>query len=343
MNERADALHRRAIVVNGLGGGKVAVPRGPDDEFRLPELMAAGGVDAVNLTISFRGGLEETLLGLDRLVSAVGDAAGRIRFAQTAADIRQAHEDAVPAIVPGLQNSDALEGKLEYLRVLHRLGIRIVQLTYQRRNLVADGCGEPGDGGLSVFGRQVVDEMNRLGMLVDLSHTGVRSTLEAIEASRAPCAVTHACAYARNPRPRNKTDEEIRALAARGGVFGVNAVARLLSPEGGVRGATIDDFVDHVDHVAALVGVDHVGVGLDISEGMTQQDFEARRRGFLAEFPELGGEFPFEHYYVTGLDSMARLPVVTDALVRRGYDDESVLKILGGNFLRLFEAAWRPC
>ena len=336
---RVRALHEQAVIVNGLGGGKVCMPSSRTSEFRLPEIMREGGVAAVNLTVSYKDGFADTMRNLSYLLQAM-DGRDDIRVARTADDIRAAKAEGGSAVVLGFQNSDPIEGKLEYLDILHRLGLRIVQLTYQRRNLVADGCGESADAGLSVFGRELVGELNRLGILIDLSHTGVRSTLETIELSRVPVSFTHACVYAKNPMRRNKTDGEIRALAARGGVMGINAVARLMSPEALQRGSTMADFVDQVDYVVDLVGIDHVGIGLDISEGMTPEDFEQRKVTFLAQFPELGGEFAYEHYYTTGLDSMAKAELITDGLVARGYSDEDVLKILGGNFMRLFDQVW---
>jgi membrane dipeptidase len=316
------------------------MPTRPDAEFRLPEIMREGGVTAVNLTVAYRDGFAPAAQHLSYLLQAVDRRADEIRITRTVHDIRAAKADGVPAIILGFQNSEPIEGRFEYLDLFHRLGLRIVQLTYQRRNLAADGCGEPANAGLSVFGRELVAELNRLGILIDLSHTGVRSTLEAIELSAVPVSFTHACVYAKNPMRRNKTDEEIRALAGRGGVMGINGVARLMSPEALERGATLDELVDQVDYVVELVGVDHVGIGLDISEGMTPEDFEQRKVTFLAQFPELGGDFAYEHYYATGLDSMAKMSVLTEALVARDYSDEDVLKILGGNFLRLLEQVW---
>jgi len=335
LGAHAADLHRRALVVNALAGGKVAAPESREAPFLLPEIMRAGGVTAVNLTVSFRDGFAESVRKLSLLLQAI-DRSDGIAVARTVDDLRDAKRRGEAAVLLGFQNSDPLEGSLEKLDLFHRLGVRIVQLTYQRRNLAADGCGEPANGGLSVFGRELVGELNRLGILIDLSHTGVRSTLDTIELSRAPVSFTHANAYAKNPVARNKTDAEIRALAAAGGVMGINGIARLMSPHGKERGATLAEFVDQIDYVVDLVGIDHVGIGLDISEGMTREDFEERKTSFLGKFPELGGgEFPFEFYYTTGLDSMAKTGLITDALVERGYSDEDVLKILGENFLRL--------
>jgi membrane dipeptidase len=340
---RARELHARALVVNGLAGAQV-MPRSGEIAFDIPPAMRAGGVTAVNFTVSYddRDDFGVTSAELAHVLRAIDETDGT-RLALTVDDIRAAKEAGEAAIVLGFQNATGIEDKLEYLEIFHRLGLRVLQLTYQRRNLLADGCGEAADGGLSTFGRQVLAELNRLGILVDLSHTGERSTLEAIELSAAPVSVTHACLHRFNPIPRNKTDEVVRALAAGGGVFGMNSIARFVSPRGREEGATIEQFADQIDHLVELVGVDHVGIGLDVNEGLTPELFEARRRGFLKQYSEIaGGDFPYEHYYVFGLTSMANTILITETLVDRGYSDEDVLKILGGNFLRLFEQAWRP-
>jgi len=320
------------------------MPRSGQVEFEVPALMRAGGVTAVNLTVSYLDSDDfgTTAAEVAHVLRAIDETPGA-RLGLTVADIAAAKEEGEAAIVLGFQNATAIEDDLQYLEVFHRLGVRIMQLTYQRRNLLADGCGEAANGGLSTFGRQAVAEMNRLGMLIDLSHTGERSTLETIELSAAPVAITHACMQAFNPTSRNKTDEEVKALSARGGVFGMNSIARFVSPEGREKGATIEQFVEQIDYLVQLVGVDHVGIGLDINEGLTPELFEERRRGFLTQYSELaGGDFPYEHYYVFGLTSMTNAVLITETLVDRGYSDEDVLKMLGGNFLRLFDQAWRP-
>ncbi len=344
LDAHAEEVHRRALVFNALVGSG-AVPATPDADFTLPPIMHAGGVTGVNLTVALRGGFAETARRMvrtsgviDRLAAGGED----VRVARTTADLREAKASGGSAIVFGFQNGGPIEDEVEHLTAFYELGLRILQLTYQRRNLIADGCGEPADAGLSTFGRAVVAEANRLGVLIDLSHVNARATRETIEESAHPVSFTHVNLTAYHPVPRNKSDEEIRALAARGGVVGINAVARLLSPRGRERGATIDEFLDQVDHVAELVGPEHVGLGLDINEGMTEEQFMARRQGFLREFPELrfGGDFAFEHYYVTGLDSMAHLRRITAGLLARGWSDDDVVGVLGGNFMRLLDVVW---
>ena len=339
----AREVHARAIVVNGLAGGKDAVPAVLGDDSSLPELMRTGGVTAANVTVAVSDGFTVTVAKLARLLDAVERSEGRIRVARTRADIERAKRDDAVALVLGLQDSEPLEGSAEHLDVLVRLGLRVLQLTYQRRNRAADGCGEPADGGLSVYGRSLITQLNERGVLLDLSHAGARSAREAIDHSGTPVVISHTAAHALNPHPRNVTDDLIRALADRGGVVGIAAVARLVSREGTERGARMDELVDHVEHVSNLVGIDHVGLGLDVSEGMTPADFEVRRRTFLARFPELGGgDFSFEHYYVEGLASMAQLPRVTEALLERGFSEVDVAKVLGGNLLRVFGEVWGP-
>jgi membrane dipeptidase len=337
---RAAELHARATVVNGLVGS-MSAPKTATAEFTLPEVMRVGGVTAANLTVTLSDGFATTCTTIAHLLNAIESQDG-VRLVRTVDDIVAAKAEGGTGIIIGFQNSDSFEGNLALVDVLARLGLRICQLTYQRRNLAADGAGEPADAGLSLYGRELVAALNRTGVLIDLSHTGSRSTLEAIELSEGPVAVTHACLQAFNPVPRNKTDAEIEALAARGGVFGMNAIARLLSPTGGQKGATIGQFVDQIDYLVQLVGVDHVGLGLDISEGLTPELFEQRRKGFLTDFPELrmGGDFPYEHYYVFGLTSTTNMRLVTEELVARNYGDDDVLKILGGNFVRLFGQVW---
>lgn len=339
--ERARVVHDRAVIVNALGN-LLRMPSRGNLGFPLPSIMREGGVTAVSLTVAVTEDYATTSNTLGSLLEAIDVSVPGARVARTAEDIRLSKRDGSAAIILNFQGSEPIDGSLEKLQLFHRLGLRVLQLTYQRRNLAGDGCGEPADAGLSIFGRELVQECNRLGILIDLSHVGYRSTMEAIELSDDPVAFTHVNVHALNPIPRNKTDEQIRAVAERGGVIGINGIARLLSPRGGERGATIEEYLDQVDHVVQLVGIDHVGLGFDVNEDMTADDFEERRKGFLTQFPELraGGDFPFEHYYVNGLTMRNVLPL-TSGLVDRGYSDEDIEKVLGGNFLRLYEMVWQ--
>jgi membrane dipeptidase len=337
----ATEVHRRATVVNALVGS-TAVPSSFDAPFDLPEPILAGGVTAASLTVSLSGGFAENVRTIAYIRAAV-ERHPQATLATSVEEIHAAKRDGLAAILLNFQNGTPIEDDLDHVGVFHQLGIRVFQLTYQRRNLIADGCGEPGDAGLSLFGRKVVAELNRVGMTIDLSHVGHRATMETIELSERPVSFTHVNMHAFNPIPRNKTDEQIKAVAERGGVIGINAIARLITADGPKHGATLDQYLDQVDHVVELTGgTDHVGIGLDINEGMTAESFAERRRGFLAQYPEIGGDFPFEHYYVSELFSMASMPRITEGLLRRGYAEADVEQVLGGNFLRLFADTWTP-
>ncbi len=332
----AATTHENTMVINGLA-----------QSGNLPlayDAMIDGGVTATNLTVAanedFRDGVREVECALRTMEEH--PRRDRLALITSTDEIREAKATGKSGVIIGFQNADPIEDDLAFLRVFYRLGLRILQLTYQRRNLLGDGCGEEANGGLGTYGKQVIAECNRLGVLLDLSHVGHRSTMEAISVSERPVAVTHANLFSVNPIPRNKKDEIIEALAEREGVFGFTSVSRLLSAAGNQEGASLDQYLDQIDHVVSLVGIDYVGVGLDISEGMTQEQFVQRRATFLTKFPELkmGGDFPLEHYFARGLSSAAMIGNITRGLIERGYDDKSVSKIMGGNFLRVFEAAW---
>jgi membrane dipeptidase len=235
------------------------------------------------------------------------------------------------AVVYALQHTRPFDEDLGLVRAFYEMGIRVVQLTYNTRCAVGDGCLEPGDAGLSAFGRTIVAELNRLGIVVDLSHAGRRTALDAIEASTRPVVISHANAHALVPNPRNVPDDVIRALAAAGGVIGIDAYLPHLSADLD-RAPSIDDMITHVDHVVQLVGPRHVGFGLDLGEGRTLGQY------LSYNFP--AGSYPSweqrQKNKTRGLERIEQFVNLTRGLVARGYGDDDVTAILGGNFLRVF-------
>lgn len=331
----AIGLHRRAVVVDG------AMTSPPTAE--QAERMRRGGVTAANYTRVFYN-LRDGLTEIVRIRQQVEGQAETYCIATSAEEIAAAQASGKIAYILGLQNASPIEDRLEYVRVFHALGVRIIQLTYNERNLIGDGCVEPADAGLSRFGRQVVREMNRIGMLIDLSHCGYRTTREAIDHSEKPVAITHANPLRVSPNPRNKPDDILRALAERGGVVGVCTWSPFChrNKEGRPR---LNDLLDIIDYTVDLVGIDCVGVGTDHGEGARPpEEWEKLwgRRG--GRYPEvtggLGEWFGFETRYVEGFSSAAHWPNLTAGLVNRGYSEGDILKILGGNFLRLFRQVW---
>jgi membrane dipeptidase len=251
--QRVLELHRKAVVINALDSTISMKGLGYSDQSFLK--LREGGVTAVNFTLlhpwlAIRQ-IFERIYGFYELFKRSCDKA---LLATSVEDIRRAKENGKMAVTFGLQNASQIEDGLNLLAIFHRLGIKIIQLTYQRRNLIGDGCGERTDCGLSRFGIQVVEEMNKLGILIDLSHVGYTTTIEAIEISKEPVVFSHSNVRSLCDHVRNKSDEQIRALAEKGGVIDIASQAHFLKPYGPIAGATIEDYLDHIDYVVKLAG-----------------------------------------------------------------------------------------
>ncbi|HTO87255.1 MAG TPA: membrane dipeptidase [Thermoanaerobaculia bacterium] len=341
------AGYDRSVVIDALSGlGITSRPR--DAALTAAELSEAkaSGVTAVNLTVSavgvLQGAFPQTVdqIGFwDREVNKHPDALVKVR---SAADIRAAKSSGRFGLIYGFQDTLMLGDELGRLDTFYELGVRIIQLTYNGRNLVGDGCLEPGNAGLSRFGKRLVERMNEIGVLVDLSHCGRRTTTEGIEVSKKPVAITHAGCAAVADLPRNKTDEQLRLLADKGGVFGV-----YLMPFLRTKGQPMaEDVIRHIDHAVNLCGEDHVGIGTDgsVSPVALTPEYIAQFKEEIAQRRKLGISAPGEsedvYTFVPDLNSARRLDTLAAMLIGRGYSPERVAKILGGNFARLFAEAW---
>lgn len=259
----------------------------------------------------------------------------RLIHVRRADDIVQAKREGKLAVMLGFQNGTHLNRDLRNVDFFYNLGIRQIQLTYNELNALGAGCTERVDAGLSDFGVEVVHRMNDLGMLVDLSHCGVQTTLDGIELSKKPVIISHSNARALNDNMRLKTDEQIRKLAAKGGVMGITTVNFFVSNK---PRSTLDDFIAHIEHVARLVGVDHVGIGSDSSIGGWRQSFPTEKA-----FWDFHGQFRFKPGadvrwppFIEELDVPEKFHVIRRRLLQRGFSTADVAKILGGNFLRIY-------
>lgn len=259
------------------------------------------------------------IAGWDRLLQSRSDHFVRIG---AAGDFKTAQETGKIGILIGFQNSDHFRTVAD-VRSFHTLGQRVSQLTYNARNRVGTGCREARDKGLSSYGAEIVAAMNRVGMAIDVSHCSERTCLDAFAASKKPVLITHSNCRAIADNPRCKSDAVIRAMAARGGVMGITAIAAFVSPR---RTATIEDVLDHFDRVVHLAGIEHVGLGSDV-------DLEALD-------PRTGRVDP--RYAVRGLPPAGRVFDLTEGLIRRGYSDKAIELILGGNFQRVLTEIWQP-
>jgi len=327
VTERARELHQRSIIIDGLevSNWKAGVFGN----------MHRGGLTAVNATVAIIEGFLKTMENIAWWRRALEEESGLITQVTTTAGIRAAKEEGRTGIIFGFQNLSPIEDDLDRLSIFHGLGVRVIQLTYMEANYAGQGCLERIDAGLTNFGLEAVEEMNRLGILIDLSHVGPKTTLEAIEASKKPVAFTHANPKSLCDHPRNKPDEALKAVAAKGGVVGATIFPPFL-PSG--NASTIEDFVDVVGHLAGMIGIDHVGVGTDFTEGQPMEWFDWILTGKSKKGPALALNHPLVN--PEGIRSPADFPNLTDAFLRRGFKEEEVQKIMGLNFLRLFEEVW---
>lgn len=241
--------------------------------------------------------------------------------------------------VPLTEDWNTPQDELKYVRIFHQLGIRMMHVTYQRRNMLGDGCGEPANGGLSDFGRQAIAEMNRVGVIVDVAHSGWQTSLEAARASQKPMAASHTMAAALNPHIRSKPDDVLKAIAEKNGYVGVCCIAEFLGAKGDIAA-----FLDHIDYLVKLIGVDHVAIGTDIAY-TSRNDAEQRKK--LPKNPrksrlKWASLWPKNDFVPAphARDSLmwTNWPLFTVGLVQRGYKDDDIKKILGENVMRVSRA-----
>lgn len=278
-----------------------------------------------------------------------------VRFATTAGDIEAARTDGTMAVMYSLEHPTPLErGCSDYTPVLkyhlvlteqlYDLGLRAIQFAYNRRTTFGDGCTERTDAGLSWYGVDLVEKMDELGMLLQLSHTGERTTLDTIELSKNPVCISHSGCKAVYDHPRSKSDEVIRAMAKKGGVIGIYVLPFFVS--GKTENLNVDDVIDHIDHVVKLVGIDHVAIGTDLSlvpssvaAGQSAQwkrlKYEPSRNPTYAHFANEIDQRPPQT--IPGLDGEDKVLNLTRGLLARGYVDSDVKKILGENALRVIQ------
>lgn len=301
------------------------------NDFDILDRFAAAGVDFTSLTIA---GDEVGIAGaIQRLASARRFLARQEawRLVTSVAEIRSAKADGKLAVGLHLEGTRCLERDLNMVQLFYDLGVRHSILAFNANNSVAGGCAELEDAGLSRFGHRVVEEMNRVGMLIDLSHTGRKSTFQILEASRDPVIISHSNADHVYGHYRNVTDEQITLCAASGGVVGISGSTAYL----GQDAPTAEALFQHIDHVANLVGVHHVGLGTDfVGDPVALHAYLQSRPDDWPKGrnPELKPRefFPPE-----------RLPKLTERLLKSGYAESDIACVLGGNFLRVCEAVWK--
>lgn len=303
--------------------------------------LSSSPIDVVNWTVcrpwsDYHQAVDEIGYGL----TVIDENPDRFLLVRSTSDIAEAVESGRVGIIFGPQNALPAEGSEFALRVLHELGVRILQLTYNETNAYGSGAAAD-DQGLTRAGRELVRDMARLGMVVDVSHCGDRTTMDAIEHSPHPVLVTHANLRSLHPSPRNKTDDAVRALAERGGVIGVTLWSPMLRYD--ARPGVVD-FLKQLSHAVELVGIEHVGIGSDFSEGADRAAWDGEF-GADGKYPNITGNlgpwYGYDTRFAEGGSSASDFPAIIEAVRDLGFTDEEMEALTGGNFMRVFKEVWK--
>jgi membrane dipeptidase len=339
----------KTIVIDGLGG-----PGGQASELGAPLTASevtdvrASGMTCLHLTVGEVGSMPpddayaKAVASIARWEAEVDAHPAALVRVRTAAGIRAAKASGRTGLMYGFQDGVCFETDLDRLTTFHRLGIRVIQPTYNRHNQLGDGCLEPIDGGLSARGREAVERMNALGILVDLSHCGRVTAADAIRLSKRPVAFTHTGCAALADHPRNRTDAELRAVAATGGVAGIYVMPYL----SGGHQPRAEDVIRHLEHAIDVAGEDHVSIGTDgtLSTIALTPEFIANFAANVAKRKATGIAAPQEYedgyLFAADLNTPRRFEQIADRLSLRGHSDARIEKVLGANLLRVFDAAW---
>ncbi len=337
----ADA-YREMIVIDGKGflcpGGKYVGNGAPLSDDYLADVRASG-LTAISTTVAGSRSFDGSAAFIARTDEAIASHPDVLMKINGAADIIAAKQSGRLGVIYDTQGTHELDGKAERVSELAKLGVRVFQLTYNKAALAGDGCIERRNAGLSDFGHDVIAAIEAEHCLLDLSHVGRRSTAEAIAASKGPCSITHAGCNAVNPHPRNVDDAEIRAIAEKGGVFGIYFMTYLRSAGQSVR----EDVMAHIEHAIAVAGEDHVTIGTDgdIAALVLDEAFREYWRVEVCEPRVRAGiaapnESPDLFNYVPEYNFSFRLRLFGDDLIKRGHKFSRVEKILGGNLHRVY-------
>lgn len=340
--ERLQRLRDTAIIIDGLGWSYVerasAIVAGRD---QIDRALAAG-LTASNQYLASHD-VDDFDAAIHRfwrvygLLDVVGE---RALLVESAEQIPRAKAEGKLGLILGFQGASPIQTDLAYLTIFHKLGLRILGLVYDRRNRLGDGCQEPEDQGLTAFGAVAVHEANRLGVLLDCSHAGERTSLDVIARSAQPVVFTHSNVRALTPHHRNLSDEQIDGIGACGGVIGISSQATFCRRRPGEQ-PTLADMVDHIDYVAGRIGIDHVAIGTDMVtvDTLSEQIFTATFTRIVA--PGFHPDHTGAGRFVRGFEDVDGFAALIRHLLERGYADDDILKILGGNWLRVFRQVWR--
>jgi membrane dipeptidase len=337
VSNSADSIHKDALVIDAVA----PLLNRHDQLDEYLDMYIKGGVTAVAPSV---GGFYNALTSFKDIAGFLHHIPkrGDVFIVKTAADIERAKREGKLGLIFHFQGTEPFDDDLNLVDAYHALGVRMVQLTYNVKNRVGDGCDERTDAGLSNFGVKLIERLNAKGIVVDCAHTGYRTSMEAAEVSAHPVVLSHANARNVFESKRNVGDDLARTIARTGGVVGVNAVSFFLRMD---ARPDIEDVLDHIDHFVTLLGIDHVGIGLDFWWGQPPFVGEAEADAMWRKYTA-AGVWKEETYprkaqaYPTRLATPAEIPNITHGLIARGYGAEDCKKIIGGNWLRVFRQVW---
>jgi membrane dipeptidase len=325
-NHMALNLHETSVVIDGLIIS--------DFGRSVFEDMRKGGLTAANCTCCVWEGFTETMRNVMRWKAWFREHGDILKQVYTTADILEAKDDGKTGIILGWQNITGIEDQIGYLGLFKELGVGIIQMAYNTQNLVGTGCYETKDGGLSDFGREVVAEMNRLGILCDLSHVGAKTSEDVILASKQPVAYSHCLPAGLKGHPRNKSDEQLKFIVDHGGFVGVTMFPPFLK-----RGpaANVDDYVEAIEYVIDICGEGNVGIGTDFTQGYGQEFFDwiTHDKGYARRLTNFGDVINPE-----GLRTIGEWPNLTAAMEKRGWKAARIEAVIGKNWFNLLRTVW---
>lgn len=336
---RAARLYRGAFVLDGNALASIGYQILSDEE-EMAKAVRESGITVLKATLAGATGTFEDAVAdiamAERLMERRPDLVLKVR---SFADLDRARRQHKLGVIYSFEAATPLEDKVDRIELFRHLGVRVMQLTYNRRTPFGVGCLDGEDEGLTELGRQAVAKMNELGVALDLSHSNTRTTAEGIAASKRPPLVTHAGCRAVHMHPRNKEDREMKSLADKGGVMGIYMLPYLTpSP----KQPSFDDFLEHLVHALEVCGEDHVGIGTDVPFlPVTEADLEQMRKA-AEERQAQGIAAPGEDrpVYIPDLNTPSKMELVAEGLLARGYPAKVTEKVLGANFRRAFREIW---
>ena len=330
MDKKVKKIYEDSVVIDGLNVSNWESPS-------VYNSLHSGNVTAINATIAVWEHYTEAIDNISQWLKRFRERSDTVSPVNSVQDILDAKQNGKTGVIFGWQNATPIENDLDRLDLFYKLGVRIIQVTYNERNLLGNGCWERNDEGLSNFGIDAVKEMNRLGILMDLSHVGDQTTLDTIELSEHPVACTHANARSFVDNRRNKTDDALKLLADKGGVVGATAWPPFL--RNGWE-STLTDFGDAIEDMVERVGINHVGVGTDYTQDQSKEWFDVLMSQQGTKFLPRRLEYPEVPTHPEGLETPDKMSNIAAELTERGFTESDVSKILGGNWLRLLGQVW---